>query len=178
MPSGQATSRDLPEIAALVNSAYRGDSARLGRTHEADLVSGQRTDPEAMARDLAGANPAVILALREQAGGPILASVFLERIIGVRGMISCYVGMLAVMPARQDQGFGRLLLARAEDQARDWGAQRMVMSVIDIRDTLIAYYERRGYRVTGEALPFHSDDPTASVLLCRGLTFAVMEKLL
>jgi GNAT superfamily N-acetyltransferase len=173
-----ADDRDLPEIAALVNSAYRGDDARMGWTHEADLVGGQRTDPEALMRDLSGPNPAVILAVREWAGGPILASVFLERIVGHLGAISCYVGMLSVMPARQDRGLGRLLLQRAEDRARDWGAARMVMSVIDVRGALIAYYERRGYRVTGETLPFPSDDPAAGVPLCSGLTFAVMEKLL
>ncbi len=167
---------EIPEIAALVNAAYRGDGARMGWTHEADLVGGQRTDPGALARDLSGANPAVILALRERAGGPIIACVFLERIIGVLDVVSCYVGMLSVTPARQDQGLGRLLLEHAETQARHWGAGRMVMSVIDVRDALIAYYQRRGYRVTGETLPFPTDDPAAGVPLRCGLTFAVMEK--
>jgi GNAT superfamily N-acetyltransferase len=171
-----ATASDLPEIAALVNSAYRGDSARQGWTHEADLVGGQRTDPDSLARDLAGQNPAVILTLREREGGPILASVFLERVAGPDGASHCYLGMLSVSPPGQNRGLGRILLAAAEDQGREWGAARMVMTVIDVRDTLIAYYERRGYRRTSETEPFPYDDPLFGIPRCACLTFVVMEK--
>jgi hypothetical protein len=45
----------------------------------------------------------------------------------------------------------------------------MEMTVIDSRDSLIAWYERRGYVRTGETRPFpvRRDPP---------LTFAVLEK--
>ena len=39
-----ATADDLPELHALVERAYRGDGARAGWTHEADLVGAVRTD--------------------------------------------------------------------------------------------------------------------------------------
>ena len=42
-----ATVQDAPEIAILVNSAYRGDSSRQGWTTEADLLDGTRTDAAA-----------------------------------------------------------------------------------------------------------------------------------
>ena len=48
-----ATASDLPAIAALVNSAYRGDSSRQGWTTEADYLGGQRTDAQALGHDLA-----------------------------------------------------------------------------------------------------------------------------
>ena len=38
-----AVAADVPAIRALVESAYRGDSARGGWTHEADLLGGERT---------------------------------------------------------------------------------------------------------------------------------------
>jgi hypothetical protein len=38
-----ATVDDAQEIAALVNSCYRGDSSRAGWTTEADLLGGTRT---------------------------------------------------------------------------------------------------------------------------------------
>lgn len=41
-----ATHDDIPALHDLVERAYRGDSARQGWTHEADLLDGQRTDAE------------------------------------------------------------------------------------------------------------------------------------
>jgi hypothetical protein len=39
-----ATQADAPVIAALVESAYRGDASRAGWTTEADFLHGRRTD--------------------------------------------------------------------------------------------------------------------------------------
>ena len=40
-----ATASDIPELLVLVNSAYRGEAAKKGWTHEADLIAGElRTD--------------------------------------------------------------------------------------------------------------------------------------
>lgn len=41
-----AEKRHAEQIAALVNSAYRGESSKQGWTTEADLLSGRRTDTE------------------------------------------------------------------------------------------------------------------------------------
>ncbi len=125
-----AGATDLPEIARLVNSAYRGEDARQGWTHETDLLGGQRTDPETLAGELSGPNPATILALRETAGGPILACVLLEQVQGGHGVRRCYLGMLTVAPAVQAQGVGRIMLEAAENHARTIGANVIVMTVI------------------------------------------------
>ena len=45
------------------------------------------------------------------------------------------------------------------------------MTVIGIRDTLIAWYRRRGYEPTGETLPFPYADPPRT-----DLSFVVLEK--
>ena len=37
-------SSDVAALHRLIESAYRGDSAKAGWTHEADLLGGQRTD--------------------------------------------------------------------------------------------------------------------------------------
>jgi len=39
-----ATGGDAPEIARLVERAYRGEASRAGWTSEADLVAGPRAD--------------------------------------------------------------------------------------------------------------------------------------
>jgi ribosomal protein S18 acetylase RimI-like enzyme len=77
--------------------------------------------------------------------------------------------MLTVRPDRQDQQLGRRLLTAAEDYARSHGARSIRMTVIHQRETLIAWYERRGYVRTGEARPF-------PVRLEPPVTFAVLEK--
>src|SRR5918996_210291 len=41
-----ATDPDADALVALIESAYRGDSSRTGWTTEADILEGQRTDPE------------------------------------------------------------------------------------------------------------------------------------
>jgi GNAT superfamily N-acetyltransferase len=142
---------DVPSIVALVESAYRGDTSRSGWTTEADLLDGQRTDPAGV-REVVEAPGARIL-LAEQ-DGVLLACCQLER----RGE-SGYFGMFAVRPGRQGGGVGKVVLAEAERIAREeWGVARMEMTVISLREELIAFYERRGYRRTGELSPFPYGD--------------------
>ncbi|CAM5534531.1 hypothetical protein SANTM175S_00943 [Streptomyces antimycoticus] len=62
--------------------------------------------------------------------------------------------MFAVSPALQGAGLGKTIIAEAERQAREtWGVREMHMTVISVREDLIAWYERRGYRRTGETSP-------------------------
>ncbi len=174
--AAEASSADLPEIAALVNSAYRGESAERGWTHEAGLLGGQRTDPQTLADDLASPGRSTILCLRRTAGGPILACVFLQRTIAPDGGTRCYLGMLSVSPELQNSGLGRALLARAEAHAQIWGVARITMTVIHCRDTLIVWYERRGYRRTGETRPFPYGDARFGEPRRSDLYFVVLEK--
>ncbi len=167
---------DLPEIARLVNSAYRGEGARQGWTSESELLDGQRTDPATLAEDLAGPDPSTILVLREVAVGPILACVFLEKGPAEAGPPACTLGMLTVAPALQARGLGRVLIEKAEDFARGWGAARMAMTVISVRDALIAWYERRGYVRTGATKPFPYGDERFGLPRRDDLQFVVLEK--
>lgn len=167
-------SEELDEIAALVNSAYRGDASRAGWTSEAELLGGQRTDAATLRADLAAKPGATILTMREVAEGAILASVWLEPAdAGV-----CYLGMLTVNPQRQADGFGRFLLGEAERLAAATGARAMQLTVIEQRESLIAWYERRGYRRTGAIKPFPYGDERVGKPMREGLRLAVFEKLL
>lgn len=167
-----ATDADLDAIAALVNSGYRGESSRAGWTTEADFLGGQRTDADALRADLAARPDAVLLTLRDEPGGELLGSVWLEpQTAGV-----WYLGMLTVRPDLQARQLGRTLLAEAEAYAASRGARRVRMSVITVRDTLIAWYERRGYVRTGETLPFPYGNARFGVPLRDDLRFEVLEK--
>jgi len=144
-----ATQADLPALKALVESAYRGDAARGGWTHEADLLEGERITAEDLAAQLA--NPAMRVLVREQDDGALIATVSITDLQdGV-----AYLGMLAVDPGRQAGGIGRRLIDDAQDwAARDFGTRIMRMTVISDRTELIAYYIRRGYVDTGRTAPF------------------------
>ena len=141
---------DNEEIAALVNSVYRGESSRMGWTTEADLLSGQRVDAAGLRADLSLKPAAMVLTMRASAGEEILACVWLEQ----AGPDHFYLGMLAVRPTLQAGGLGRALLEEAEGLAKAAGARAMQLTVIAQRDALIAWYERRGYARTGVIKPF------------------------
>lgn len=167
-----ATPADLPAIAALVNSAYRGETSRQGWTTEADYLDGQRTDAATLAADLAAQPQAALLALREAPDGPILGSVWLEP--AEPGV--WYLGMLTVRPDLQDRRLGWGLLEAAEAFAAERGAGRIRMTVVAIRDTLIAWYQRRGYELTGETRPFPYEDRRFGDPRRDDLSFVVLEK--
>jgi ribosomal protein S18 acetylase RimI-like enzyme len=77
------------------------------------------------------------------------------------GLNAAYFGMFAIDPAIHGGGLGKLMIAEAERSVQDlWGANQMVMTVINLRTELIAWYERRGYRLTGASLPFPFSDAT------------------
>ncbi|HMB55904.1 MAG TPA: GNAT family N-acetyltransferase [Arenimonas sp.] len=160
---------DIPAIVALVESAYRGDASRIGWTTEADMLDGQRIDPESLARDIDADNSRVLLAERD---GELLACCHLQK-----NDVAAYFGMFSVRPTLQGGGVGKLLLAEGERQAREeWRCLRMEMTVIDIRDTLIAFYERRGYHRTGVHKPFPYGDERYGLPKRDDLRFEILEK--
>jgi hypothetical protein len=58
----------------------------------------------------------------------------------------------------------------------DWAATAMIMTVIAQRAELIAWYERRGYRQTGETEPFPYGNERYGVPRRPDLVFAVLAK--
>jgi GNAT superfamily N-acetyltransferase len=165
-----ATAVDIDAVVALVNSAYRGEASRAGWTTEADLLGGQRTDADEISR-LAGTSGSVILLCLR--GDEPIGSVHLQRVDAA----TTYLGMLVIRPVLQGRGLGSRFLAAAETMARtEWGACRMQMQVITLRHELIAWYQRRGYRRTGETRPFPADDPRFGLPRVAGLQFEVLEK--
>ncbi|GAA3775005.1 GNAT family N-acetyltransferase [Micromonospora maritima] len=142
---------DVTALVDLIESAYRGERARAGWTHEADLLDGQRTDPEMVSAAVTAPDGVVLVLTEDDA---TVACCQLERRDD-----HVYFGMFAVAPGRQGGGLGRELLAEAERYAREqWHAGEMRMTVIVQRDDLIAWYERRGYTRTGERSPFPYGD--------------------
>ncbi|WP_439570974.1 GNAT family N-acetyltransferase [Sphingomonas sp.] len=159
-----ATLADLPRLHPVVERAYRGDSARQGWTHEADLLSDTRTDLATLATLIDG-DSRLLIALD---GDTILGCVNIaDRSYGL-----AYLGLLCVDPTIQARGIGKQLIAAAEATAREtFAADRIEMTVIDRRAELIAWYERHGYARSGETRPFPVpvDPPLTMVVLAKPL---------
>lgn len=164
-----ATLADIDALVMLVTSAYRGDASKQGWTTEADMLDGQRIDPEVLRKDIERQRSLIIIAERE---AQLLACVHVAEDDGAG-----YLGMFSVKPDLQGGGVGKLLLAEAECIARDeWKLPAMRMTVIDIRNELIAFYERRGYRRTGITKPFPYGDERYGIPKRDDLRFEVLEK--
>jgi GNAT superfamily N-acetyltransferase len=147
---------DAPAIRALIERCYRGDGARAGWTSEADLLAGPRTS-ETEVHDLI-VTPGHYFVLGES-DGELLATALLER-----RDHDAYFGMLAIEPATQGSGIGKQFIGRLEQAARElWRSKAMTIVVINLRDELIAWYERRGYAPTGKTHPFPFGETTGEL---------------
>ena len=167
-----ATPADVTAIVALVESAFRGDASRAGWTTEADLLNGRRTGPDEIGSILADPDRSVLV--ERDVDGSLLASVVLRR-----DGEAAWLGMLSVSPTQQARGIGRRMVEGAESWAATrWGSRRIRMTVIVQRTELIAWYERRGYRRTGETAPFFYGDERFGMPKRPDLSFIVLEKAL
>ena len=164
-----ATHADVDAIVALVESAYRGDASRAGWTTEADLLDGRRTGADDVQACIDRPRSVVLLAERD---GSIVACAHIAEEDG-----GGYFGMFSVRPTLQGGGVGKRLLAEAERLVFDeWQLPVMRMTVIDVRDELIAFYERRGYARTGIHKPFPYGDERFGQPRREDLRFEVLEK--
>jgi ribosomal protein S18 acetylase RimI-like enzyme len=166
-----ATHADTDALVALVESAYRGDASRIGWTTEADLLDGRRTGADDIGACIDRPYSVILLAERDN---ELLACAHVAIEDGAG-----YFGMFSVRPNLQGGGVGKALLAEAERLAREeWQLPSMRMTVIDVRNELIAFYERRGYRRTGVYKPFPYGDERFGVPKRGDLRFEVLEKAL
>jgi ribosomal protein S18 acetylase RimI-like enzyme len=168
-----AAEADYPEIIRLVNAAYRGTGDDVARSwnQEIGILEGTRTD-DSLLREEASAPGAHLLIHRDPDDHSILGTVLLVPAESE----SWYLGMFTVRPALQNRQLGRALLAAAEEFAKAHGAGSIRMGVLNVRDTLIAWYERRGYNRSGKTQPFPYDDIRFGKALRDDLEFVILEK--
>jgi ribosomal protein S18 acetylase RimI-like enzyme len=158
------------EITLLVNSAYRGESSKTGWTTEADLLGGQRSDENSISELIHRKDSVILTQVNEK--NEMIACVHLEQ----KDNQTTYLGMLTVQPTLQAKGLGKILLKEAEDYSKKYfQSSKIEMTVIHLRTELIAWYERRGYKHTGETRPFPMNDPKFG-LPKKELFFIVLEK--
>ncbi len=164
-----ATADDIPALIELVTSAYRGDASRVGWTTEADILDGERIDAESILVQLQRPRSVILVA---ECDGRMQACCHIADEDG-----HGYFGMFAVSPTAQGGGIGKRVMQEAEHHvAEQWQLPAMQMTVIDCRDELIAFYERRGYARTGIKKPFPYGDERFGIPRRDDLRFEVLEK--
>jgi ribosomal protein S18 acetylase RimI-like enzyme len=163
----KANSNDIPELVKLVNSAYRGDEAKQGWTHEADLIDGLlRVDEDAVEKILSDTSSVILTYVQNE---KITGCVYLQQ-----RKNTLYLGMLSVAPTSQANGIGKKLLQSAESYAVENHCSVIEMTVISIRHELIAWYVRHGYQITGKKIPFHTEARFGVPV--KEIDFVVLEK--
>lgn len=143
----KATVADIPALNILINLAYRGESSKKGWTTEADLLEGKRTTEEELIQIIEDPKNTILKFTEDD---KIIGSVLLAE-----KEQQLYLGMLTVSPELQNSGIGKKMLAEAENHAKKLGLSSIIMTVISVREELIAWYKRHGYIDTGkrEAFP-------------------------
>jgi GNAT superfamily N-acetyltransferase len=168
----RALESEYASVVDLINLAFRGAGPSAGWNSEAGYIEGSRLTESLLREELGAKSDAILLTYREDSQGELLGTVSLEP--KKDGL--WYLGLLTMRPDLQNRQMGRALLAAAEDFARQNGACRICMSVVNLRTTLIAWYERRGYHLTGETQPFPYGDERFGRPLRYDLHFVVLEK--
>ena len=167
-----ATAADLPAVAALMNAAFRGVGPNAGWNSEAAYIDGDRTSEVHLHEELAAKPESLLLVAEDAQNQHLLGCVALDPL----SPYIWYLGSLTIHPRLQNSGLGRELLAAAEDLASTRQARRIRMKVVNLRDTLIAWYQRRGYELTGETSPFPYGDTRFGTPRRADLCFVVLEK--
>ena len=142
---------DASAIAQLINSAYRGETSRKGWTTEADILDGLRTTTSEVGKIIKRDNAFILIGVLND---EIVATICCEwQELAFKDTV--HFGMIAVKPSLQNKGYGKTLIQAAEAIClREWRVVGFHMAVISIRHELIAFYERLGYKRTGEFADF------------------------
>lgn len=171
----QAESKDIAALKQLLDRCYRQAE---GWTNEADLVAGIRTTESELDAIVADSQHYIFVypktATDKREGvetGELLGCIAVD--MGFNKSLdnksvsnSAYIGMFAVHPDLQGQGVGHIILQAAKtfaerhlsnSQSPTDHPRRLTMSILSHRPELLAYYERRGYELNGNSMPFPED---------------------
>ncbi|WP_201596054.1 GNAT family N-acetyltransferase [Psychrobacter vallis] len=171
----QAKTDDIGALEQLLNCCYRETA---GWTNEADLVSGIRITPDELASTIANPTHYLFVYPKTTTGerdgeetGEMLGCIAVDMKVDADANKSAYIGMFAVHPELQGQGVGHEVLQAAEtfaerhlqsstgvsDKSINEKPARLTMSILSHRPELLAYYQRRGYELNGNKMPFPND---------------------
>lgn len=147
-----ASHTDVLALEKLINSAYRGEHSKKGWTTEADLLGGQRTDAQTLTEILETPDNQIEIMLDDNL---LIGCAHLR----IEAKSTLYFGMLTIEPTFQARGLGKLMINHIEKMGKRKNLHFIRMTVIQVRKELIAFYERRGFKASGNQQEFPSHDP-------------------
>ena len=165
-----ATAEDAPQIQDLVQSAFRAEDIRPDWVGLADLAAKFYIDLDEVLVKINQPNSLFMVATSSAAsvgdgadgakadgnaadGNDVVMVAAFQ--LYKRSAELARFAMFAVDHRYHRRGFGRRSLTFAEDYCRRiWGVSRVDLDALSTRPALIAWYERCGYRRTGETMPF------------------------
>lgn len=145
------TESDIPVILGLIR-----DLAEYERAPDAVVAT------EAGLREvLFGTKPSAEVLLALENGEPVGFAVYFSNFSTWLGRPGLYLEDLFVKPEKRGKGYGRALLERLAQIARDRGCGRMEWAVLDWNEPAIKFYRKLGaqpmdewtvFRLTGEGI--------------------------
>ena len=128
--------------------ADRAQSERSWTTEKA-FVDGIRITNEQLSGDLSRSNFKLFIGENEQ--GLLVACIGLSF-----DHNSVEIGTFAIDSSIQNLGYGKQMLNYVEVYVAQscMEVRDLIMYVLDVRSELIAYYQRRGYQITGHTAPY------------------------
>nr|WP_313975339.1 N-acetyltransferase [uncultured Psychrobacter sp.] len=191
----QAEASDIDALEQLLNRCYRQAE---GWTNEADLVGGIRTTKDELLAVINDPKHYVFIYPKTTTGerdgketGELLGCIAVDIKDDAdknenASKKKAYIGMFAVLPELQGLGVGHQILQAAETfaqrhlqantQASAQNPARLTMSILSHRPELLAYYQRRGYQLNGNSMPFPVDGNNGEPK-CQDLELLELEKL-
>ena len=127
LPVRIAAPVDAANITAVINAAFR--------IAEGFFIDGNRITQAEVEQLLTKGT-----FLLAESGDKLNGCVYVE----LRGERS-YLGLLSVDPACQQVGLGSLLMLEAEKYCREHGSRFMDILIVNLREDLPPFYEKRGY---------------------------------
>jgi GNAT superfamily N-acetyltransferase len=101
---------------------------------------------ELLHENLFGAHPAAEVLLGEENGAPVCFALFFHNFSTWKGRRGLYLEDLFVTPEKRGRGYGRALLVRLAQIARERECARMEWAVLDWNEPAIQFYRKLGAR--------------------------------
>ncbi|UZJ53746.1 hypothetical protein CBS101457_003066 [Exobasidium rhododendri] len=167
-----------------MNRAYRGTGPSNSWFTEAGFLAGTRTNEDLLRNDIKTNPEGRFLKLVDVAQVPTQEGAHSKEqeplgYVWVQPSTSdgeWYLGSLTINPDHQNAGYGKFMLALAEEWIKRKGGSRIRITVVNVREALIDWYVQRGYYLTQEVEPFPYDDTRFGTPLRDDLSFVVMKK--
>src|SRR5438105_6383622 len=129
-----AEPRDIPTILALIRELAEYERAPK------EVVATE----EQLRRELFGPRPAAEVLLGLQAGEPVCFALFFHNFSTWMGRRGIYLEDLFVRPSERGKGYGRALLVRLAQIAKERDCGRMEWAVLNWNEPAIQFYRKLG----------------------------------